>query len=432
VAQIITFSTIKGKQAIRDAARVLGHPYGVGDRAAKLMPPAILGKDATLTQCLEDPGREAPQADRDHYQAAAGLRELYESDAITREVVDTARGLEGLRRQDSIHAAAVVISPDPLTDVVPLQQKGDGAEIVTQYEMHAVESLGLLKMDFLGLRTLTTIERALDLIERNSGTRPDIDSVPLDDPAVFEMLQRGDTMGIFQFEGGPMRALMRNLKPEVFGHLVALNALYRPGPLGAGMHTEYADRKNGRAPIEYEHPDLEEILSDTFGIMVYQEQVMQTAQKMAGFSMAEADMLRKAMGKKIPAVMKEQEEKFVAGCVAQGHPEKLGRRIHGIPVAGRLDDLRAVIRRHRVAEVIVAIASAPRKVVTEVVEKARAAGVDFKIVPRLSDVISGATKVSEVKEIQPLPDTGPVPGSRQDAGPGGRNEELGVAGGCWK
>jgi DNA polymerase-3 subunit alpha len=329
VAQIITFSTIKGKQAIRDAARVLGHPYGVGDRAAKLMPPSILGKDATLTQCLEDPGREAPQADRDHYQAAAGLRELYESDAITREVVDTARGLEGLRRQDSIHAAAVVISPDPLTDVVPLQQKGDGAEIVTQYEMHAVESLGLLKMDFLGLRTLTTIERALDLIERNTGTRPDIDSVPLDDPDVFEMLQRGDTMGIFQFEGGPMRALMRNLRPEVFGHLVALNALYRPGPLGAGMHTEYADRKNGRAPIEYEHPDLEEILSDTFGIMVYQEQVMQTAQKMAGFSMAEADMLRKAMGKKIPAVMKEQEEKFVAGCVAQGHPEKLGRDLFG-------------------------------------------------------------------------------------------------------
>ena len=329
VAQIITFSTIKGKQAIRDAARVLGHPYGVGDRAAKLMPPAILGKDATLAQCLVDPGREAPQGERDHYQAAAGLRELYDSDAITREVIETARGLEGLRRQDSIHAAAVVISPDPLTEVVPVQRKGDDAEIVTQYEMHGVEALGLLKMDFLGLRNLTTIERALELIERNTGERPDIDSVPLDDPVVFEMLQRGDSMGVFQFEGGPMRALMRNLKPEVFEHLVALNALYRPGPLGAGMHLEYADRKNGKASIEYPHVDLEDVLGDTFGIMVFQEQVMQTAQKMAGFSMVEADMLRKAMGKKIPAVMKEQEEAFVAGCVDNGHPEKLGRDLFG-------------------------------------------------------------------------------------------------------
>ena len=329
VAQIITFSTIKGKQAIRDAARVLGHPYGVGDRAAKLMPPAILGNDATLAQCLVDPGRDAPQGDRDHYQAAAGLRDLFDSDAITREVIETARGLEGLRRQDSIHAAAVVISPDPLTDVVPVQRKGDDAEIVTQYEMHGVEALGLLKMDFLGLRNLTTIERALELIERNTGERPDIDSIPLDDPLVFEMLQRGDSMGVFQFEGGPMRALMRNLKPEVFEHLVALNALYRPGPLGAGMHLEYADRKNGKAPIEYPHADLEDVLGDTFGIMVFQEQVMQTAEKMAGFSMVEADMLRKAMGKKIPAVMKEQEAAFVAGCVNNGHPEKLGRDLFG-------------------------------------------------------------------------------------------------------
>ena len=329
VAQIITFSTIKGKQAIRDAARVLGHPYGVGDRAAKLMPPSILGKDATLGQCLVDPGREGEQVERDHFTAAAGLRELYESDAITREVIETARGLEGLRRQDSIHAAAVVISPVPLTDVVPIQRKGADAEVVTQYEMHGVEALGLLKMDFLGLRNLTTIERALELIELNTGIRPDIDAIPLDDPLVFDMFQRGDSMGVFQFEGGPMRALMRNLKPEVFDHLVALNALYRPGPLGAGMHHEYADRKNGKAPISYPHPDLEDVLSDSFGIMVFQEQVMQTAQTMAGFSMIEADALRKAMGKKIPAVMKEQEKKFVAGCVERGHPEKLGEDLFG-------------------------------------------------------------------------------------------------------
>ncbi len=324
VAQIITFSTIKGRQALRDAARVLGYPYGLGDKVAKLMPPAILGREASLDQCLSEPPKEAPQNVKDWFTAAAGLREEYEANAEAREVIETARGLEGLRRQDSIHAAAVVISPMPLEEIVPVQQKGDGAEVVTQYEMHGVEALGLLKMDFLGLRNLATIERSLELIERTTGERIDIDSIPLDDPKVFSMLQAGDSMGVFQFEGGPMRALMRNLKPELFEHLIALNALYRPGPLGAGMHNEFADRKNGRSPVEYLHPDLEEVLHDTFGIMVFQEQVMQVAQRMAGFSMVEADALRKAMGKKIPAVMKQQEEKFVAGCVAQGYDEKLG------------------------------------------------------------------------------------------------------------
>jgi len=329
VAQIITFSTIKGKQAIRDAARVLGHPYSLGDRVAKQMPPPILGKEATLAQCLEPPPAGADSVVSDYFDAASGLRESYDTDPAAREVIDTARGLEGLRRQDSIHAAAVVISPDPLTDIVPLQRKGDDAEVVTQYEMHAVEALGLLKMDFLGLRNLATIERALELIERSTGERIDIDRVPLDDTAVFEMLQGGDSMGVFQFEGGPMRALMRNLGPDEFEHLIALNALYRPGPLGAGMHNLYADRKNGKAAIEYPHPDLTEILEDTYGIMVFQEQVMQVAQRMAGFSMAEADALRKAMGKKIPAVMKAQEDKFVAGCVAAGYEEKLGKDLFG-------------------------------------------------------------------------------------------------------
>jgi len=329
VAQIITFSTIKGRQAIRDAARVLGFPYGKGDKLAKLMPPAILGVEATLEQCLVDPGRGADPAIRDFYAAAAGLRDEVDVDGDSRRVVDTARGLEGLRRQDSIHAAAVVIAPHPLTGIVPLQQKGDEAEVVTQYEMHAVEALGLLKMDFLGLRNLSTIERALEIIEANTGERVDIDHVPLDDLAVFEMLQRGDSIGVFQLEGGPMRALMRNLKPDHFGDIVALNALYRPGPLGAGMHTKYADRKNGREAVEYLHPDLESVLSDSYGIMVYQEQVMQVARTMAGFSMAEADSLRKAMGKKIASVMAKQQEKFVAGCIGNGHPEKLGRELFG-------------------------------------------------------------------------------------------------------
>jgi DNA polymerase-3 subunit alpha len=329
VAQIITFSTIKGKQAIRDAARVLDYPYSTGDQLAKAMPPPILGKDATIDQCLNAPGQDASSDLRDHFAAASGLRDLLGSLDGASEIIETARGLEGLRRQDSIHAAAVVISPEPLTNIVPIQRKGDDAEIVTQYEMHGVESLGLLKMDFLGLRNLATIERALELIEHNTGVRPDIDNVPLDDDAVYEMLRRGDSIGVFQFEGGPMRALMRNLGPDRFEHLITLNALYRPGPLGAGMHLEYADRKNGKSEVEYLHPDLEPILADTYGIIAYQEQVMQTAQVIAGFSMADADNLRKAMGKKIPSVMREQEDRFVAGCVENGHPESLGKDLFG-------------------------------------------------------------------------------------------------------
>jgi len=329
VAQIITFSTIKGKQAIRDAARVLDYPYSTGDQLAKAMPPAILGNDASIDQCLTEPGPDAPSDVRDHYSAASGLRDLLATVDGATEIIETARGLEGLRRQDSIHAAAVVISPEPLTNIVPIQRKGEDAEVVTQYEMHGVEALGLLKMDFLGLRNLATIERALELIERNTGTRPDIDNVPLDDEPVYDMLRRGDSMGVFQFEGGPMRALMRNLGPDRFEHLIALNALYRPGPLGAGMHLEYANRKNGKSVVEYPHPDLEAVLGDTYGIMVFQEQVMQTAELIAGFSMADADNLRKAIGKKIPSVMREQEERFIAGCVANGYPEALGRDLFG-------------------------------------------------------------------------------------------------------
>jgi len=327
VAQIVTFSTIKGRQALRDSARVLGLPYAVGDRVAKAMPPPILGREATLAQALEPPGEGAETVVRDFFANAAGLRELHAGDPDSRRVIDTARGLEGLRRQDSIHAAAVVISPAPITEIVPVQQKGEGAEIVTQFEMHAIEELGLLKMDFLGLRNLSTIERSLELIEENTGSRPDIDRVPLDDPAVYAMLARGDAIGVFQLEGGGMRALMRSLRPDRFEDIIALVSLYRPGPLGAGTHNLYADRKNGRVAVEYPHADLEPILAETYGIMVYQEQVMQAAQIMAGYSMVEADTLRKAMGKKIPAVMSRQEEQFVHGCSVQGHPEPLGRRL---------------------------------------------------------------------------------------------------------
>ncbi len=334
VAQIITFSTIKGRQALRDAARVLGLPYGVGDRVAKAMPPSILGVDATLDQCLVEPLPEDDATTKDFFTAAAGLRDLIATDPEAQQVVETARGLEGLRRQDSIHAAAVVISPVPLPDIVPTQRKGEDGEVVTQYEMHAVEALGLLKMDFLGLRNLSTIERSLELIEETTGERIDIDSIPLDDPVVYEMLQRGDSIGVFQLEGNAMRSLMRNLRPDRFEDIVALVSLYRPGPLGAGMHNSYANRKNGReevvlldAELAALKAELEPILGDTYGIMVYQEQVMQVAQVLAGFTMAEADVLRKAMGKKIPSVMAEQEELFTKGAVSNGHPEALARRI---------------------------------------------------------------------------------------------------------
>jgi DNA polymerase-3 subunit alpha len=327
VAQIVTFSTIKGKQAIRDAARVLGHPYGLGDRVAKLMPPAILGKEASLEQCLTGPLPDADVAIKDWYANAAGLREAYEAEAEVRQVVDAAKGLEGLRRQDSIHAAAVVIAPEPLIGLVPIQQKGESAEVVTQYEMHGIADLGLLKMDFLGLRTLAIIERTLELIEAAGADPVDIDNVPLDDRETFELIRHTDTIGVFQLEGSAMRSLIRALQPETFDHIVATNALFRPGPMGQNMHYEYAERKNRRKPVEYPHPATQPFLESTYGIIVYQEQVMQVAQDLAGYSMAEADNLRKAMGKKIKSVMEAEKEKFGEGCVAQGHPPSLGREL---------------------------------------------------------------------------------------------------------
>jgi len=327
VAQIVTFSTIKGRQALRDSARVLGFSYGFGDRIAKMMPPAILGAEASLGQCLSDPGKGADAALRDFYSNAAQLRAVYDTEEDARKVIDTARGLEGLRRQDSIHAAAVVISPEPLTNLVPLQQKGDGAEIVTQYEMHGVEDLGLLKMDFLGLRNLATIDRALELIELSTGELIDIDAVPLDDHDTFDMIRAADTIGVFQLEGSAMRSLIKALQPETFDDIIAVNALFRPGPMGMNMHYEYADRKNGRKPVDYPHPAAEPFLRSTYGIIVYQEQVMQVAQAVAGYSMTEADMLRKAMGKKVKSIMAHERDKFVAGCVAAGNPEKLGKEL---------------------------------------------------------------------------------------------------------
>ncbi len=325
VAQIVTFSTIKARAAVRDAARVLGYPYAVGDRAAKAMPPLVMGRDTPLWACLDEDPKYA-----DGYRAAAELREMCEADPDVRKVVEVARGLEGLRRQDGIHAAAVVITREPLTEYLPIQRKPDAstavdqAPIVTQYEMHGVEELGLLKMDFLGLRNLDVLELTLDILEKATGQRPDIDAIPLDDPATFELLRRGDTIGVFQLEGGPMRALIRSLAPTCFEDVAALVALYRPGPMAANMHNDYADRKNGRKPITYLHPDMAQALGDTYGLCVYQEEMMRLAQIFAGFSLEEADNLRKAAGKKIRADMAAQRDKFVDGCVRTGYGRALG------------------------------------------------------------------------------------------------------------
>ena len=249
---------------------------------------------------------------------------------VSKEVIDVAKGLEGLRRSDGIHAAAVVITKEPLTTYLPIQRKPEPgkpleeAPVVTQYEMHGVEDLGLLKMDFLGLRNLDIISDALELISEIRGVELDIDNVALDDEPTYELLRAGKTVGVFQLESPPMRALMRSLAPTEFEDVAALVALYRPGPMAANMHNDYADRKNGRKQIEYLHPDAEEILGTTYGLMIYQESVMRIAQKFAGFSLADADNLRKACGKKVRELIVKEREKFVAGCDEQGYGRELG------------------------------------------------------------------------------------------------------------
>jgi DNA polymerase-3 subunit alpha len=331
VAQIVTFSTIKARAAVRDAARVLGFPYVVGDRIAKAMPPLVMGRDTPLWACLEK-----SEGHEDGFAAAAELRTMYDTDPDAKQVIDVAKGLEGLRRQDGIHAAAVVITKDPLTEYLPIQRKPDAgggpadAPIVTQYEMHAVEEMGLLKMDFLGLRNLSVIERALDLIERSSGERPDIDGVDLADEQTLAMLRRAESVGVFQLEGAAMRQTLRSLAPTSFDDVAALVALYRPGPMAANMHRDYPELKNGRKELTYLHPDLEGILGDTYGLMLYQESVMRVAQKFAGYTLEEADNLRKACGKKIRAMIAAEREKFVAGCVKEGYGEKLGTDLFDI------------------------------------------------------------------------------------------------------
>ncbi|HUP69096.1 MAG TPA: DNA polymerase III subunit alpha [Acidimicrobiales bacterium] len=329
VAQIVTFSTIKARAAVRDAARVLGYPYIVGDKVAKAMPPLVMGRDTPLHACLEQTDGHG-----DGYRAAGELRDMYATDPDARKVIDVAKGLEGLRRQDGIHAAAVVITDQPLTEYLPIQRKPqpggtpEDAPIVTQYEMHGVEELGLLKMDFLGLRNLDVIEMTLDLLESSTGARPDIDNVPLDDEKTFEMLRAGLAIGLFQLEGGPVRQLLRQMAPTRFEEIAAIVALYRPGPMANIPH--FVARKHGREPITYLHPDLEPILGKTYGVLVFQESVIEIAHRIAGFELPRADEFRRAVGKKKREVVAAQKDDFLAGCVAQGYDAKLADKLFAL------------------------------------------------------------------------------------------------------
>jgi len=304
VAQIITFNTMAAKASIKDVGRALAMPYGEVDKIAKLIP-------ATIGMTIDEALKESEP-----------LQQVYENDPQIRELIDIARRLEGLARGAGIHAAGVVIAPEELTNLVPLS-RGKNDEIVTAYDMKAIEKIGLLKMDFLGLTTLTVIHEARRLINVNLGITIDMETIPLDDKQTFEQVfHRALTSGVFQFESSGMRDVLRRYRPETIADLTALNALYRPGPIQGGMIDDFIDRKWGRAPVEYELPELEAILKETLGVIVYQEQVMQISNVLAGYSLGEADLLRRAMGKKDPAEMARQRNRFVQGAVDKKFPQK--------------------------------------------------------------------------------------------------------------
>ena len=315
VSMIVTYGTIKAKQAVKDSSRILGYPFAMGDRITKAMPAAVMGKDVPLKELF----------DSDHKRFGEGgeFRALYDGDNDVRSVVDTAIGIEGLKRQWGVHAAGVIMSRAPLLDVIPLMKRPQDGAIITQFDYPTCERLGLIKMDFLGLRNLTVLDDALRNIEANKGETVVLEELELTDPATYALLQRGDTLGVFQLDGGPMRALLRSMRPDTFEDISAVGALYRPGPMGADSHNKYARRKTGREPVEPIHPELAEplaeILGETYGLIVYQEQVMAIAQKLAGYSLGQADILRRAMGKKKKEELDKQFAGFSAGMQERGY-----------------------------------------------------------------------------------------------------------------
>jgi DNA polymerase-3 subunit alpha len=315
VAMIVTYGTIKAKQAVKDSARILNYPFAMGDRITKAMPAAVMGKDVPLKDIFD------PQHKR--FGEGGEFRSLYDVDADVKRVVDTAIGIEGLKRQWGVHAAGVLMSSEPLIDVIPLLKRPADGTMITQFDYPTCEALGLIKMDFLGLRNLTVLDDALKNIEANRGEKVVIEELELTDEATYRLLQRGDTLGVFQLDGGPMRALLRSMRPDTFADISAVGALYRPGPMGADSHNKYARRKTGREPVEAIHPELAEpladILGETYGLIVYQEQVMAIAQKLAGYSLGQADILRRAMGKKKKEELDKQFAGFSAGMTDRGY-----------------------------------------------------------------------------------------------------------------
>ncbi|MFS0900717.1 DNA polymerase III subunit alpha [Mycolicibacterium litorale] len=316
VAQVITFGTIKTKAALKDSARVhYGQPgFAIADRITKALPPPIMAKDIPVSG-ITDPTHE-------RYKEAAEVRALIDTDPDVRTIYETARGLEGLVRNAGVHACAVIMSSEPLIDAIPLWRRPQDGAVITGWDYPSCEAIGLLKMDFLGLRNLTIIGDCIENIKANRGIEVDLESLPLDDPKAYELLGRGDTLGVFQLDGGPMRDLLRRMQPTEFNDIVAVLALYRPGPMGMNAHNDYADRKNNRQAIKPIHPELEEplkeILAETYGLIVYQEQIMFIAQKVASYTMGKADALRKAMGKKKLEVLEAEYKGFQEGMTANG------------------------------------------------------------------------------------------------------------------
>ncbi len=316
VAQVITFGTIKTKAAIKDSARVqFGQPgFSIADRITKALPPPIMAKDISVSG-ITDPEHE-------RYNEASEVRALIETDPEVKTIYDTALGLEGLIRNAGVHACAVIMSSQPLTDAIPVWKRAQDGAIITGWDYPSCEAIGLLKMDFLGLRNLTVIGDAIENIKLNRGIDLDLDALPLEDDKTYELLARGDTLGVFQLDGGPMRDLLKMMRPTGFEDIVAVLALYRPGPMGVNAHTDYAKRKNGLQQITPIHPELEEplkeILSETYGLIVYQEQIMQIAQKVAGYSLGQADLLRRAMGKKKKSILDEAYDGFAEGMRTNG------------------------------------------------------------------------------------------------------------------
>ncbi|WP_051534039.1 DNA polymerase III subunit alpha [Desulfitibacter alkalitolerans] len=309
VAQIITFGTMAAKAAVRDVGRVLHIPLPEVDKVAKLIPNEL---GITLERAL---------------QISTELRQLYEKDQTIHELLDMAKEVEGLPRHASTHAAGVVISREEMTSYLPIQKANDGGVVTTQFPMGTVEEIGLLKMDILGLRTLTVIGQVVEIVKENKGIEIDIDRISLEDDKTFEMLGRGESIGVFQLESDGMRAILKNLKPERFSDLIALVALYRPGPLGSGMVEDFIKRRHGEVEVKYLHPNLEPILKDTYGVILYQEQVMRIASDLAGFSLGQADLLRRAMGKKKPEIIAKQKQVFIEGCVKNNIKNKIAEEI---------------------------------------------------------------------------------------------------------